>query len=59
MAYTQKTKSASYGEDKLLFELKGDIGGAFVFLGDEDYMKEEASLEKVLFPIPNFGRNII
>lgn len=22
-------------------------------------MKEEASLEKVLFPIPNFGRNII
>lgn len=41
MAYTQKTKSASYGEDKLLSELKGDISGAFVFLGDEDYMKEE------------------
>ena len=22
-------------------------------------MKEEASLEKILFPIPDFGRNII
>ncbi len=40
MAREAKPKAAAYTEEKLVSELKNTISGAFVFFGDEDYMKE-------------------
>ena len=46
MAREAKTKVVTYTEEKLAAELKSSISGAFVFFGDEDYMKEHY-LEKI------------
>ena len=40
MAREAKPKASVYSEEKLSFEIKNKISGAFVFFGDEDYMKE-------------------
>ena len=40
MAREAKPKAVLYTEEKLRTELKNQISGAFVFFGDEDYMKE-------------------
>lgn len=40
MAREAKPKAIAYTEEKLVSEIKNTISGAFVFFGDEDYMKE-------------------
>ncbi len=40
MAREAKPKPTAYTEEKLVSEIKNTISGAFVFFGDEDYMKE-------------------
>lgn len=40
MAREAKPKAAAYTEEKLVSEIKNSISGAFVFFGDEDFMKE-------------------
>ena len=40
MARETKAKAVAYTEEKLASEIRNTISGAFVFFGDEDYMKE-------------------
>lgn len=40
MARAAKEKNLSYNEDNLKADIKNGLSGAYVFFGDEDYMKE-------------------